>query len=132
MTNAGCAVRRAAAACLLVPFIFGVRAQSGVKDTVSDAQLLQYATQEYDKREMMFKRVVLGINHGAEVVAKFPCGDICPNYTVRAIYYEVPPSRCSEVGGVQRELRIAQGPALHDESFCFPKVLSDNWDSYQR
>ena len=111
---------------------FGVQAESSVKDTVSDVELLQYATQDYDKRDMMFKRVVLGINHGAEVVANFPCGDICPNYTVRVIHYELLPSKCSEVGGIQRELQIAQGPAMHNESFCFPKVLVDNWDRYKR
>jgi hypothetical protein len=107
-------------------------AAPGITDTVSDAELLEYASQPYDKGGMMWKRVVLGINRGAQVVATFPCSDLCPNYTVRVIHYEIPLSRCSEIGGVEKNIRVPQGIAMHDQPFCVPRVLVENWDRYVR
>jgi len=39
---------------------------------------------------------------------------------------------CSDVGGVQKDLRVPQGIAIHDERFCFPQILAENWDRYER
>jgi len=88
---------------------------------ISDAALLQYSSESFDKEEMMDKHVVLGRNHGIIVVADFPCSDICPMGTARVIHYEVPLSRCSEIGGVEQGVRYGMVMAR----YCLPKVLAD-------
>ncbi|HEX3405713.1 MAG TPA: hypothetical protein VHS81_00625, partial [Caulobacteraceae bacterium] len=68
---------------------------------LTDADLTAYAAKPFDKAAMMFKRVALGLHHGALVVADFPCGDVCPNYTVRIIHYDVSPGpACARLGGI--------------------------------
>src|SRR5947209_4127841 len=59
--------------------------------SLSDTDLTAYAARPFDKRAMMFKHVVVGVHHGASVVADFPCGDICQDYTTRIIHYDVTP-----------------------------------------
>ncbi len=100
---------------------------------LSDAELLEYASAPYDKAEMMNKRAILGTHHGAKVLAEFPCSDICPTYTVRVIHYDISSREtCAKAGGVMRPMRVPRGIASHDEGFCFPKVLSDNWSQYRQ
>jgi hypothetical protein len=101
-------------------------AQDRDKQVISDAALLEYAASAYDKRVMMHQRVVLGLNHDTRVVAIFPCSDLCPQYTVRVIYYDVPLSRCSAAGGVEQMLRVPRGIGSTLEPFCVPKVLADH------
>jgi hypothetical protein len=98
----------------------------------NDRKILDYATSQYDKATtMMHKRVVICENNQTPIVAIFPCGDICPDYMVRVIHYELlPGQKCSDLGGVERKLRVVRGRASNDEIFCFPKVLSDNWEMY--
>jgi len=120
------------ARCALILSPSQAPAQSSTEDTVSDAALLEYASRGYDKRENMNKRVILGRNHGIQVIADFPCSDLCPNYTVRVIHYEVPLSGCSDAGGVEKAILVPMGIAAMSEHFCFPKVLTDNWGKYVR
>jgi hypothetical protein len=128
----GSVVKTLSLLCALVFCSSGAPAQSSTTDTISDAALLDYASQGYDKRAQMFKRVVLGTNHGLQVIANFPCSDLCPDDTVRVIHYDVPLSACSNGGGVVKELVVPMGIAMGPERFCFPKVLVDNWDRYVR
>jgi hypothetical protein len=80
---------------------------------------------------MMHKRVVICENGRTPIVATFPCGDICPDNTVRVIHYDLLPRQtCSGLGGVERKLRVVRGRASNDEIFRFPKVLSENWEMY--
>jgi 5,10-methylene-tetrahydrofolate dehydrogenase/methenyl tetrahydrofolate cyclohydrolase len=70
---------------------------------------------------------------GTPVIAEFICSDVCPDYTVRVIRYELKKDQtCSRVGGVEKALRIPVGIAATDKKFCFPKVLVNNWDKYQK
>jgi len=102
-------------------------------DSLSDQSLLQYASQAYDKGAMMNTRETLGIYHGNRVVVEFPCSDLCPADTVRVIRYELASGQdCSDAGGVSKTLRIPEGVAMHDEEFCFPRVLAEHWDRYKR
>lgn len=104
----------------------------GVVKGLSDATLLAYASSAYDRRQMTSVHVVLGQNHGVTVIADFPCSDLCPAYTVRVIHYDVPLSRCSAVGGVEKAILVPVSIASTERSFCFPKVIADHWDSYVR
>jgi hypothetical protein len=95
-------------------------------DTLSDAALVAYAKQPYDKALKFNHRDVLGIHHGAKVVADFPCSDICPTYTVRVIHYDVAPGPdCDRIGGRAVKRMVPVSIAVMKETFCEPAVLAD-------
>lgn len=98
---------------------------------LSEEALLAYASAPYDRVD---KHVVsLGQLNGTPVIAEFICSDLCPDYTVRVIRYDLKNDQtCSGVGGVEKALRIPVGIAATDQTFCFPKVLVNNWDKYQK
>jgi hypothetical protein len=99
---------------------------------ISDAELIQYASAKYDKSGNMGRRVALGKNRGIPVIVDFPCSDLCPNYTVRIIHYDVPVASCSAAGGALHDVSVPMGIAMTVKTFCFPKVLVDTWDRYVR
>ena len=99
---------------------------------LSDAALLSYASSEYDKRLAIESRA-LGSLNGTDVLVDYFCGDVCPNYTVRVIHFAVEPGpRCIEAGGVERSVVIPVAIAAMERTFCFPRILADNWESYVR
>jgi hypothetical protein len=92
---------------------------------LTDADLTAYAAKPWDKAAMMFKHVVLGVHHGLEVVADFPCGDVCPNYTTRIIHYAADPGpACQTAGGVVITRGVPVSIAEMQKQFCVPKVLA--------
>jgi hypothetical protein len=94
-------------------------------DTVTDKDLIKYAEGAFDKSEMMFKHVELGVHHGAPVVADFPCADACPDATARVIHYKLDDGQsCSSVGGVERGLEVPTGLGKVVQQFCVPKALA--------
>ena len=97
---------------------------SAPADTLSDSALVAYARQAYDKTQKANHRDSLGIHHGTEVVADFPCSDICPDYTVRIIHYVISPGPdCDKIGGRAREHSVPVSIAVMRQSFCVPAVL---------
>lgn len=97
------------------------------KDPVfTDEELLTYAQSSFDKAKMMSQDMTLGTHNEARVRVTFPCADMCPQNTTRIIRYDVDVSRCSSVGGVVKALAIPSAAGLTTESFCFPKVLTEN------
>jgi hypothetical protein len=91
---------------------------------LTDADLLAYAAKPYDKAAMMERRVALGLHHGAPVVADFPCSDICPDYTVRIIHYDLEPGpACARVGGAVESRAVPVSIAVMERKFCVPAVL---------
>ena len=76
---------------------------------------------------------MLGLLNDSPVVADYICSDVCPDYTVRVIHYELSEGQtCNSVGGVEKALRIPVAIAATDKVFCFPRVLVDNWEQYQK
>jgi hypothetical protein len=101
--------------------------------TLSDRDLIEYASRSYDKRALMHQRIVVGINHGVRVVAEFPCSDMCPDFTVRVIRYDVPPGLdCSKIGGVTKTVRVPEGAWGQKETFCYPRILAEHWNRYKK
>jgi len=93
-------------------------------DMLGDEALRQYAASPFDQAEKMHKREVIGVHHGATVIAEYPCADFCPNYTIRVIRYELAPGMsCASVGGVVTSIRIPDGFGASGRSYCVPKVL---------
>ena len=95
-------------------------------ETLTDNELLKYATTEYDKEEMMHQTVVLGNHNDATVIAEFPCSDLCPEYTTRIIRYDIDTNDCGSVGGVVHTMFVPRGVELVAEEYCIPKVLVEN------
>ncbi|HEX8468640.1 MAG TPA: hypothetical protein VF620_12635 [Allosphingosinicella sp.] len=91
---------------------------------LTDSDIAAYASAPFDKRAMMFKRVVLGRHRGLPVVAIHPCGDVCPVYTRRIVHYEIPVSDCARLGGIVREELMPRGPAVARQPFCVPAILA--------
>jgi len=102
-------------------------AAAGGAATLTDADLQAYAAKPFDHAAMMFKHVALGRHHGTPVVVDFPCGDVCPNYTVRIIHYDLAPGpACAAAGGVEQAIMVPRGIAVSSETFCVPRVLGDH------
>lgn len=91
---------------------------------LTDNDLLRLAAAPFDKRAMMFRRVVLGRHRGRIVVAIHPCGDVCPQYTRRIIHYDVPPERCAQAGGMVVEELVPVAIAVQRKPYCKPRVLA--------
>jgi hypothetical protein len=91
---------------------------------LTDAALVRYAASRFDARKMMFRHEVVGLHRGTLVVADFPCGDVCPQYTRRIIHYQVDMSRCSAVGGIVVDELIPLGIAVRRKPYCEPAVLA--------
>jgi len=95
---------------------------------LSNQDILSVAMTDYDKRKKANTEEMIGIHNNKKVVAIYPCGDICPNYTKRVIHYAINIKNCKKNDGVIKEIRVTRGRASNSESFCVPKVLADNWN----
>lgn len=97
---------------------------------LSEESILAYATTPFDEAPENY--VVLGELNGNQVVVEFKCSDICPDYTVRIVRYELKENEsCSDIGGVEKEIVVPAGIAATTRTYCFPKVIADNWSEYQ-
>ncbi len=111
--------------------VYGPAFAADTNRPLSEEALLAYASTPYDRVDKHV--VLLGQLNGAPVIAEFICSDVCPDYTVRVIRYDLKNDQtCGGVGGVEKALRIPAGVAATDKTFCFPKVLVNNWDKYQK
>jgi hypothetical protein len=91
---------------------------------LSDEALRAYAAQPYDKAAVRLTHEVVGRHRGVSVVVDYICSDICPDYTVRIIHYDVEPGgACDRAGGVSQLLAVPTGPAMGAREFCMPKIL---------
>ena len=105
----------------------------GRQQALSNESLLQYASSAYDKGAYGESHQVLGRLNGTEVVADFVCGDVCPDYTIRIVHFDVEPGEaCAAIDGVERSVVVPMAIAVTERAFCFPKVLVENWDAYVR
>lgn len=91
---------------------------------LSDKELVAIAASKFDKGEKMFKREVLGRHRGSIVIAEYPCGDICPQYTRRIIHYDVPVEACARVGGIVVEELVPVSIAVGRRKFCEPAAVA--------
>ena len=90
-----------------------------------DAAALQaYAGKPWDKAALMNTTVELGHYQNVPVVAEFPCSDVCPQYTVRIIHYQLPPNAsCASVGGVEKKVLVPVAITVLPKTFCIPEPL---------
>ncbi|AOH84720.1 hypothetical protein AWL63_12830 [Sphingomonas panacis] len=70
-------------------------------------------------------RNILGQYHGRLVIAEYHCSDLCPDYTVRIIHFDVDAgAKCRAIGGRNATVTIPVGISAMPRKFCVPAILS--------
>lgn len=88
------------------------------------AAMQAWADQPWDKAALTHTTVELGNYHGIPVVADHPCSDVCPQYTIRIIHYQLPPeASCTSVGGVEKQVLVPIAITVLPKTFCVPEPL---------
>ena len=101
------------------------------EDTLTDADLIRAAKQKESAPTEGAQQWVIGVHNGIEVVKSFQCSDLCPQNTLRVIYYDVPSdATCESVGGVTKSILVPIAITVMPKEYCFPKAISDYWESY--
>jgi hypothetical protein len=104
---------------------------SGCGPRLTDRDVLNYASSSYDKNLYRQPPKVLGRLRGVDVVVEYKCSDICPNYAVRVIRFELPQGKtCDEAGGRYKKFELPPFSMQPDGGYCVPAVLVDNWARY--
>ncbi len=101
------------------------------EDTLTDADLIRAAEQKESSPTEGAQQWVIGVHNGIEVVKSFQCSDLCPQNTLRVIYYDVPAdATCESVGGVTKSILVPIAITVMPKKYCFPKAIADYWESY--
>ncbi len=93
------------------------------KTILSDSELLRYAQSDYSKEEMSGKDFILGYHNNTPVRVSFPCADVCPEYTLRIIRYDINNSQCLASGGELKSILIPIAISVKLQELCFPKPV---------
>ena len=100
------------------------------EDTLTDADLIRAAEQKESAPTEGAQQWVIGYHHGIAVVKSFQCSDLCPQNTLRVIYYDVPTdATCESVGGVTKSILVPIAITVMPKDYCFPKVIAKYWGS---
>ena len=100
------------------------------EDTLTDADLIRAAQQKESAPTEGAQQWVIGYHHGIAVVKSFQCSDLCPQNTLRVIYYDVPTdATCESVGGVTKSILVPIAITVMPKDYCFPKVIAKYWGS---
>ncbi len=100
-------------------------ASTGMPAQIDAAALQAWAGRPWDKAALMNTTVDVGRYRGVPVVAEFPCSDVCPQYTVRIIHYQLPPgASCAGVGGVEKQVLVPVAITVLPKTFCIPEPLA--------
>ena len=101
------------------------------EDTLTDAELIRAAQQKESAPTEGAQQLVIGVHNGIEVVKSFLCSDLCPQNTLRVIYYDVPAdATCESIGGVTKSILVPFAISVKAKEYCFPKAIADYWESY--
>ena len=114
-------------------FAVAACAHAGTPAQMDGAALQAWAGQPWDKAALMNTTVELGRYRNVPVVAEFPCSDVCPQYTVRIIHYQLPPeASCASVGGVEKEVLVPIAITVRSKTFCIPEPLVASGQYYTK
>ena len=101
------------------------------EDTLRDADLIRAAQQKENTPTEGAQQWVIGVHNGIEVVKSFQCSDLCPQNTLRVIYYDVPTdATCESIGGVTKSILVPFAISVKAKEYCFPQAIADYWESY--
>ncbi|WP_457857501.1 hypothetical protein [Psychrobacter pulmonis] len=101
------------------------------EDTLTDADLIRAAQQKESAPTEGAQQWVIGVHNGIEVVKSFQCSDLCPQNTLRVIYYDVPTNAtCESIGGVIKSILVPFAISVKAKEYCFPQAIAEYWESY--
>ena len=101
------------------------------EDTLTDADLIRAAQQKESAPTEGAQQWVIGVHNGIEVVKSFQCSDLCPQNTLRVIYYNVPTdAACDSIGGVSKSILVPLAIGVKAKEYCFPQAIAEYWESY--
>lgn len=101
------------------------------EDTLTDADLIRAAQQKENPPTDGAEQWVIGVHNGIAVVKSFQCSDLCPQNTLRVIYYDVPTdATCESIGGVTKSILVPFAISVKAKEYCFPEIIADYWESY--
>ena len=101
------------------------------EDTLTDADLIRAAEQKESAPTEGAQHWVIGYHHGIAVVKSFQCSDLCPQNTLRVIYYDVSTdATCESIGGVTKSILVPIAITVMPKEYCFPKAIAEYWESY--
>ena len=96
------------------------------EDTLTDVDLILAAEQKESAPTEGAQQWVIGYHHGIAVVKSFQCSDLCPQNTLRVIYYDVPTdATCESIGGVTKSILVPIAITVMPKKYCFPKAIAD-------
>ena len=115
---------------LLIASLTACVSQPTNEDTLTDADLIQAAEQKESAPTEGAQQWVIGYHHGIAVVKSFQCSDLCPQNTLRVIYYDLPSdATCESIGGVTKSILVPIAITVMPKDYCFPKVIAKYWGS---
>lgn len=98
------------------------------EDTLTDADLIRAAEQKESAPSEGAQQWVIGYHHGTEVMKSFQCSDLCPQNTLRVIYYNVADkAACDSIGGVTKSILVPIAITVMPKDYCFPKAIAKYW-----
>lgn len=98
------------------------------EDTMTDADLIRAAEQKESAPTQGAQQWVIGYHHGTEVMKSFQCSDLCPQNTLRVIYYNVADkAACDSIGGVTKSILVPIAITVMPKDYCFPKAIAKYW-----
>jgi len=101
------------------------------EDTLTDADLIRAAQQKENTPTEGAQQWVIGVHNGIEVVKSFQCSDLCPQNTLRVIYYDVQTdATCESIGGVAKSILVPFAISVKAKEYCFPQAIAEYWESY--
>jgi len=95
---------------------------------LNDSDIMEYASSKFNKEKMMHKRIKLGIHNTNALVAEYPCSDLCPNYTIRVIRYDLELTSCNNSGGLIQKTLVPISIGVASVLICIPEVLKDYYE----
>lgn len=100
------------------------------EDTLTDADLIRAAEQKESAPTEGEQQWVIGYHQGIAVVKSFQCSDLCPQNTLRLIYYDLPSdATCESIGGVTKSILVPVAITVMPKDYCFPKAIAKYWSS---
>lgn len=100
------------------------------EDTLTDTDLIRAAQQKENTPTEGAQQWVIGVHNGIEGVKSFQCSGLCPQNTLRVIYYDVPNDvTCESISGVTKPILVPIAITVMPKYYCFPKVIADYWQS---
>lgn len=100
------------------------------ENTLTDADLIRAAEQKESAPTEGAQQWVIGFHNGIKVVKSFQCSDLCPQNTLRVIYYNLPTdATCDSIGGVTKSILVPFAISVRAQEYCFPAAIADYWQS---